>query len=286
MSTNGARSRADLHIHTMASDGTAGVSQVLAAAEAQHLDVIAITDHDRIDAAQAAQAMAVARGLHVEVVVGEEISTLQGHLVALFLKERVKPLRSLRRTIAEVHEQGGIAISAHPLFPHFLCTQEGTLRSVASDRDPACRPDAIEIFNPTIFGTYPRARVQRLAAELRIPGIGASDAHVVEAIGRVWSSFPGRGAADLRTAILEGTIELGDGTDHTLMESPSIFGRQMLRNLIGLGQDLAGLARPVWSLGGARQGRDLGYPGGRQRPAVYDPGAHLREHEKERGEQR
>ena len=82
------------------------------------------------------------------------------------------------------------------------------------------------------------------------------------------------------------TSEFGDGTDHTLMESPSIFGRQMLRNLIGLGQDLAGLARPVWSLGGARQGRDLGYPGGRQRPAVYDPRAHLREHEKERGEQR
>ena len=239
MSTNDARSRADLHIHTMASDGTAGVSQVLAAAESQHLDVIAITDHDRIDAAQAAQAMAVARGLHVEVVVGEEISTLQGHLVALFLKERVKPLHSLRRTIAEVHEQGGIAISAHPLFPHFLCTQEGTLRSVINDRDPACRPDAIEIFNPTIFGTYPRARVQRLAAELGIPGIGASDAHVVEAIGRVWSSFPGRRAADLRAAILEGTIELGGGTDHALMESPSIFGLQMLRNLIGLGQDLA-----------------------------------------------
>ena len=55
----GVQGRADLHIHTMASDGTAGVAQVLAQAEAVRLDVIAITDHDRIDAAKAAQSMAL-----------------------------------------------------------------------------------------------------------------------------------------------------------------------------------------------------------------------------------
>ena len=98
-------SRADLHIHTMASDGTASVSQVLARAEEVGLDLIAITDHDRIDAARAAQQMAQRNGLHVQVVVGEEISTLQGHLLGLFLQERIRPLRSLRRSIAEIHEQ-------------------------------------------------------------------------------------------------------------------------------------------------------------------------------------
>ena len=84
-------SRADLHIHTMASDGTASVSQVLAHAEEVGLDIIAITDHDRIDAAQAAQQMALANGLHVQVIIGEEISTLQGHVLGLFLHERVRP---------------------------------------------------------------------------------------------------------------------------------------------------------------------------------------------------
>ncbi|MFZ9729491.1 MAG: PHP domain-containing protein, partial [Candidatus Limnocylindrus sp.] len=73
----------------MASDGTASVSQVLARAEEVGLDLIAITDHDRIDAAQAAQQMARRSGLHVQVVVGEEISTLQGHLLGLFLQERI-----------------------------------------------------------------------------------------------------------------------------------------------------------------------------------------------------
>jgi predicted metal-dependent phosphoesterase TrpH len=86
----------------MASDGTAGVAQVLARAEELRLDVIAITDHDRIDAAKAAQAMAIKNKLRVQVIVGEEISTLQGHVLGLFLEERVRPLRSLRRTIAEI----------------------------------------------------------------------------------------------------------------------------------------------------------------------------------------
>jgi hypothetical protein len=45
----------------------------------------------------------------------------------------------------------------------------------------------------------------------------------------------------------------------------------MLRNLIGLGQDLAGVTRPIWTLGGERRGRDLGYPGSRRRPARYMP---------------
>ena len=48
--------RADLHLHTMASDGTATALTMLERAEAEGLDVIAITDHDRIDAALAARA--------------------------------------------------------------------------------------------------------------------------------------------------------------------------------------------------------------------------------------
>ena len=46
-------SRADLHIHTLASDGVDGVEAILAAAVAARLTVIAITDHERIDAARA-----------------------------------------------------------------------------------------------------------------------------------------------------------------------------------------------------------------------------------------
>ena len=78
--------RADLHLHTLASDGTAGVLEILEHVEAEtDLDVIAITDHDRIDAALAARAIAADRGMRAEVIVGEEVSSLGGHVLALFV---------------------------------------------------------------------------------------------------------------------------------------------------------------------------------------------------------
>ena len=107
--------RADLHIHTLASDGTAGAVEILEHVERNtELDVIAITDHERIDAALAGRAIARDRGLRFEVVVGEEVTTLGGHLLALWLERPVKPFRTMRTTIAEVHDRGGIAIPAHP----------------------------------------------------------------------------------------------------------------------------------------------------------------------------
>jgi len=64
-------------------DGTSGIVEILDHVERRtDLDVIAITDHERIDAAVAAHAMAADHGLRFEVVVGEEITTRGGHLLA------------------------------------------------------------------------------------------------------------------------------------------------------------------------------------------------------------
>ena len=62
---DGTTGRADLHLHSLASDGTAGIDEILLAAVAADLQVIAITDHDRIDAARAGQALALRRGLPI-----------------------------------------------------------------------------------------------------------------------------------------------------------------------------------------------------------------------------
>ena len=56
--------RADLHIHSQASDGTSSVVEILEHVEHDtDLDVIAITDHERIDAAVAARTLAADHGL-------------------------------------------------------------------------------------------------------------------------------------------------------------------------------------------------------------------------------
>jgi predicted metal-dependent phosphoesterase TrpH len=256
---------ADLHIHTLASDGLSGVDEILEhVQERTGLDVIAITDHERIDAALAARSMAAARGLRFEVVVGEEVTTRGGHLLALFIEAPIRPLRSLRDTVLAIHDQDGIAVPAHPLVPYPLCAQGWALRRLLDDPDPRARFDALEVFNPTTIGRPGHARALAFAAEHGLPMLGDSDAHAAEQIGTGWSSFPGRSAAELRAAILDGRTAW-HGTFHGHGSMVSTFGRQLRK----YGRDARDEVRGRVRRDGT--GRHLGYPGGDRRPPRYDP---------------
>ena len=258
--------RADLHIHTLASDGTASVTDILDHVEAEGiLDVIAITDHERIDAAVAGRQIAADRGMRLAVVVGEEITTRGGHLVGLFLERPVPALRGLRWSIEAVHDQGGIAIPAHPLVPYPLCAQAFLLRELLRSDDPAARPDAIETFNPTALGKAPwHGRAVRFAREHGLPEIGSSDAHATSAVGAGWTSFPGRTPDEVRAAILEGTTR-HHGTFHGTLDQLDIFRGQLRKYGRDARAELGGRIRRDGT------GRDHGYPGGHLRPPRFDP---------------
>jgi predicted metal-dependent phosphoesterase TrpH len=251
---NGARrAKADLHVHTLASDGTAGVVDILDWVEARtDLDVIAITDHERIDAALAGRSIARDRGLRTEVVVGEEITTLGGHLLGLWLEQPIKPFRSMRSTIAEIHDQGGLAIPAHPLVPYPLCAQGFVLRRLLAD-EPRYRPDALEAFNPTTLGRPWHDRVVRFAERHALARVGSSDAHALEAIGSGWTSFEAGGADALRAAIAAGTTR-EHGTFHPAGAQLTTFGAQLRK----YGRDAR--ANLGARIRGDGEGRDLGYP--------------------------
>ncbi|HET8786236.1 MAG TPA: PHP-associated domain-containing protein [Candidatus Limnocylindrales bacterium] len=257
--------RADLHIHTVASDGIADVITILEDVAARgELDVIAITDHERIDAALAGRSIAQDRGLPLEVVIGEEVTTLGGHLLALFIDRRIQPYRSLRRTIADVHDAGGIAVPAHPLVPYPLCAQGWVLRRLLDDPDAAVRPDALETFNPTALGRPWHDRVVRFADQQGLARIGNSDAHALDAVGAGWTAFPGRTATDLRAAIERSATDHG-GSFHGTAGQFGVFGRQLRKRAIDARDEVAGRIRRSGT------GRDHGYPGGRARPPRYEP---------------
>jgi predicted metal-dependent phosphoesterase TrpH len=259
--------RADLHIHTLASDGTAGIDAILEHVErGTDLDVVAITDHERIDAALAARSMAIDLGLRAEVVVGEEVTTRGGHLLALFLDRPIRPYRSLRDTIRDVHDAGGLAIPAHPLVPYPLCAQGWMLRRLLRDADPAVHPDGLETFNPTTLGKPWHARVVQFADHHGLAHIGNSDAHALEAIGTGWTTFPGHDAADLRRAIEARTTEHG-GSFHETADQIETFGQQLRKRGRDARDEVVGRARRDGT------GRDHGYPGGRLRPPRFDPEA-------------
>src|SRR3954471_7269933 len=254
---------ADLHVHSMASDGIDGVEAILDAAVARGLSIIAITDHERIDGAVAARKMAVAKGLPIEVIVGEEITTRNGHLVGLFMRERIGPWASMRESVRRVHEQGGIAIVAHPLVPYPLCASAGTIRRLLAADDRRVHPDAIEAFNPTTAAMRWTRRVPAFIDECGVAAVGGSDAHRASNVGQVVTRFPGSSADDLRQAIAERQTTF-EGSAYPWGEQFRLFGRQTRKNLHALRDDVGGklLRRGT--------GRDLGYPGGRRRPIPPD----------------
>jgi predicted metal-dependent phosphoesterase TrpH len=255
--------RADLHIHTLASDGTSGVEDILRHAEGIGLNVIAITDHDRIDAALAARALARARGMKVEVIAGEEVSTRSGHVVALFIEERIRAWQSIRAAVAQIHEQGGLAIVAHPLVPYPLCASGQTIRRLLDDPDPAVRPDAIEAFNPTTARMRWARRVPGFIDEVGLAAVASSDAHRAEDVGQAITLFPGQDGEDLRRAILERTTAW-EGSPYTWRKQVSTFRRQMAKRVVAARDATRGRVLRDGT------GRDLGYPGGRRRPPRLD----------------
>ena len=163
--------RIDPHVHTLASDGIDDVETMIQAAVEAGLDAVAIADHERMDAAIAGAAMAEHWGWPIEVIVGEEVSTRGGHLLGLFMSKRIRPWHSLKDSIAMTHEQGGLAIIAHPLPPYPLCASERTIRRLMDEADPIYHPDGMEGFNPTTSGAALRRwsrKAPALAEELGI----------------------------------------------------------------------------------------------------------------------
>jgi len=218
-----------MHLHTLYSDGTVGIADLLAHLEMEtDLDLVAITDHERIDGALRAREMHAAGDFSFELVVGEEITTRRGHLLALFLEERVPALRSLEETLERVHDQGGIAIAAHPMAPLTPSIGRRSLLRLHDAADPRHRLDAIEVLNPSAAGRSRRLARRDLNEQvLHLPGVGNSDAHVLEGVGTAWTWFAGVTAADYRTALLAGEVA-ADGAYWSHWDNVSVYGRQLV----------------------------------------------------------
>ena len=196
------RGMADLHMHTHYSDGRPTVRTLLDhVARRTTLQVVAITDHDTVEGALEARAL---QGRYpFEIVVGEEVSSREGHILALFIERRVPPGLSATETLAAIHEQGGLAIAAHPFITTWAVgAQEITMQGVGK-RIATLPFDGVEIDNSTPLMGLANLRARRFnRLAQRLAELGCSDAHIVEAIGKSFTRFPGRNAADLREALV------------------------------------------------------------------------------------
>jgi predicted metal-dependent phosphoesterase TrpH len=198
--------RADLHLHTHYSDGWPSPQAVVEAAGSLGLDVVAITDHDTIEGALRAAEDASRLVGAPSVIVGEEVSSRDGHILGLFLERRVRPWMSARATVDAIHRQGGVAVAAHPFWRTERQARGSRVYGVGWEA-VELDFDAIEVENSTPGFYLFNQMAHRACDSAGRPELGNSDAHIVDAIGRAYTTFPGRTPAALRLAIEQATTK-------------------------------------------------------------------------------
>jgi predicted metal-dependent phosphoesterase TrpH len=198
---------ADLHIHTALGDGMVELPALLAYVEERtDLDVIGVTEHDQIEAALRLRELHARGRYRFEVVVGAEVTTLEGHLLALFVEEPVPSLRPLAKTLDAVHRQGGLCVIPHPLSPLTRSIGRHGIERVLRRRADGLWFDGIELANGSPAGRgAAAARARALnGSRFHLAEIGGSDAHFLPAVGCGRTTFAGTTAADLEAAIRSG----------------------------------------------------------------------------------
>ncbi|MCS7251032.1 MAG: PHP-associated domain-containing protein [Anaerolineae bacterium] len=173
--------RVELHAHTLYSpDSLVSLEDFLTACRRKGLDRVAVTDHNTIEGALRLKERAPDL-----IIIGEEIRTQEGEVLAYFIEREIPKGLPMRETVERVREQGGIVALPHP------CDRARGL-AMGQEIIQAMIPlvDAIEVFNARCVFPRDNARAAALAARFNKPGFSGSDAHTLEELGRAWTALP------------------------------------------------------------------------------------------------
>jgi predicted metal-dependent phosphoesterase TrpH len=221
---------ADLHLHTLASDGLIGPQALVDhVVERTDLDVIAVTDHDETAAALEAREYAARRGYRVQVVPGVEVTTRDGHLLCLWLEERPPALRPLLQTTEWVRQHGGLCVAPHP-FTRWTHSLNMRALTSAVEQHFVC---GVEVFNASLAGRASRPLALTFAQTHGLAQLGSSDAHMVAMIGLTRTRFAGNTPSALRAA-LETAATTAEGRFATPAEMAAEAIPQLARSMVHL----------------------------------------------------
>jgi glycosyltransferase involved in cell wall biosynthesis len=166
----------DLHLHTEHSyDCAVPVSALLDHAEAQGLGAIAVTDHNAFAGAQ--EAVELARGRDLVVIPGEEVKSVSGEVIGLFLEEHIPPGLTMGETIAAIRDQGGVVYLPHPFDRLHTIPDARTLHRHLAEID------VLEVYNARLLFESYNDEAERFARKYNLMAGAGSDAHVLQGVG-------------------------------------------------------------------------------------------------------
>ena len=165
----------EFHCHTVFSkDSLTSPQKLVETCRRKGIDRVVVTDHNTIAGALAAQKLAPEL-----VIVGEEILTTRGEILAAFVTEEIPPYLSPQETIRRLKKQGAFISVSHP-FDRLRngAWKEEDLLEILLD------VDAIEVFNSRCMDPKFNKYARDFAEKYNILGTVGSDAHAAFELGR------------------------------------------------------------------------------------------------------
>lgn len=177
--------KAEFHVHTRFSqDSILPIRLLLLKCKILGIRTLAITDHNTISGAVAAQEFAPSFG--VKIIVGEEIFTSQGEIIGLFLTEAIPAGLTAYETVVRIHQQGGIVWIPHP-YDEKRCKTVLEADALANIQNLV---HAIEAYNGRNVNRDYGQKQEKIANWFNGAKVVGSDAHSVWEIGRNFAYLP------------------------------------------------------------------------------------------------
>lgn len=167
----------DLHIHSQYSeDGIGTHLEIARILKKKGLNGMAVTDHNTVEGGLSALKVASKDFI---VIPGVEISTKDGHIIALNIKENIPRNLTVEETVEKIIDKGGIPIVPH-LYRSLSGIKEKKLKKIIK------KVPAIEVFNScSVLQT--NLKTMKIAKKYNIGGTGGSDSHIPSFVGEAYT---------------------------------------------------------------------------------------------------
>jgi len=163
----------DLHIHSQySSDGTGTPKEIIKVLQKKGLHGMAITDHNNVKGSL--KAIEVAPKDFI-VIPGQEISSHDGHIVALGVKNNIERDLSIEETVEKIIDLGGIPVIVH-LFRNMSGIKKNNFKKIHT------KLNTIEVFNSCSVQKS-NLKSAKIAKKFSLGGTGGSDSHIPEFTG-------------------------------------------------------------------------------------------------------